>query len=581
VDLPVNTSAGLGFPSLATGDLLAFELMTYCEDGGLYHLLAVQFFESLTGTATLDGATIFTDDDFECPEGPEECPDERTYTINADFDEGVLNGVEYETAPDQLQLTTETTTFPVAWIANAGEDSLSRWDTELNVEVARYHTWFGPLGTHGAWDGAAPSRTAVDLEGNCYVANRHFDNHPAEVFKILLDGFVDRNGNSVIDTSTDANSDGTITPDEMLPMADTNGNNVIDDGEIVDERIAWVAEVGSNGALGRSLAIDGDGNIWVGLHNTREYYKISGADGSILEGPIDVNPNTPYGALVDRNGILWGASTSSNLLRLDTNNTTDVTVLDHSPYGANYGIALGRDALDNTRVYLGTYSGLTYIEYDSGTGTFSNPAALQYDVLGIATDSSGNILAGDWNTGGVTKFAPDGSVIWSAPSQGPAINRGTIVDSNDDVWLVHLEYNVLSKFAGSDGAPLGVFNTGQSPYTYSDATGLGLRTAFPTGTWTVSFDGGAPDIDWFESVILWSSDEPEGTSVTVRVRSSNDQASWSEWEDVTNGVPIVSTPPGRYLQIEVTLRINDGEVSPVLFDLTLLPGCGDGPPDGA
>ena len=60
--------------SLATGDLLAFELMTYCEDGGLYHLLAVQFFESRTGTATLDGATIFTDDDFECPAGPEDGP---------------------------------------------------------------------------------------------------------------------------------------------------------------------------------------------------------------------------------------------------------------------------------------------------------------------------------------------------------------------------------------------------------------------------------------------------------------------------------------------------------------------------
>ena len=31
----------------------------------------------------------------------------RTYTLNADFDEGILNGVQHDTVPDQLQLTVE------------------------------------------------------------------------------------------------------------------------------------------------------------------------------------------------------------------------------------------------------------------------------------------------------------------------------------------------------------------------------------------------------------------------------------------------------------------------------------------
>jgi hypothetical protein len=131
----------------------------------------------------------------------------------------------------------------------------------------------------------------------------------------------------------------------------------------------------------------------------------------------------------------------------------------------------------------------------------------------------------------------------------------------------------MTKYAGSDGTALAVVPTGRDPYTYSDATGLGLRTSFPTGTWTVVFDGLSPDLDWLEALILWSSDEPQGTSVTVRVRSSNDQINWSTWEDVSNGVDLTATPPGRYLQIEVSLRINGGEVSPVLYDLTVIPVC--------
>jgi len=235
----------------------------------------------------------------------------RTYTLDADFAEGILVNVNYTDVPDQLQLNEAATTYPVMWIANGGEDSVSKWDTNNNKELARYHTWFGSLGDHGSWAGASPSRTCVDAEGNCYVANRHFDGLPADVIKIFANEWIDRNGNGVLDTSTDINGNGTIEPGEMLPMTDTNGNNIIDDIEILDERIAWAVTIGPAGGLGRSLAIDPNGNIWLGLFNAKEYYKLSSADGSILAGPIDVtgaplNPfddHTPYGALVDKYGI--------------------------------------------------------------------------------------------------------------------------------------------------------------------------------------------------------------------------------------------------------------------------------------
>ena len=71
-----------------------------------------------------------------------------------------------------------------------------------------------------------------------------------------------------------------------------------------------------------------------------------------------------------------------------------------------------------------------------------------------------------------------------------------------------------------------------------------------------------------------STDIPEGTAIALRVRSSNDNATWSDWEDVFGG-SMSTTPPGQYLQIEVTLRINAGELSPVLYDLTALPACAE------
>ena len=57
----------------------------------------------------------------------------RTYTTCADFNEGVLSG-SIECVDDALQLSAQTTTFPVMWLANASEDSVSKWDTVANRE---------------------------------------------------------------------------------------------------------------------------------------------------------------------------------------------------------------------------------------------------------------------------------------------------------------------------------------------------------------------------------------------------------------------------------------------------------------
>lgn len=493
------------------------------------------------------------------------------YTLDAQFDGGTLNGVNHA-APNnnQLQLNTTGTTFPVLWIANAGEDTVSRIDTDKpstfiptgGCETARYRTWFQQP-VHGAWSGPAPSRTAVDIDGNVYVANRHFDGRPAEVMKILAEGGIDRNGNGKIDTSSDSNGDCQIQASEIMPMTDSNGNGIVETNEIQDERIAWIVRVGPNNGLGRSLCIGTDGNIWAGLYNSRQYYKLQASDGSILAGPVATDV-TPYGCLVDRDGTLWSADLGSYLGKLDTSIPASSPRLYHGNHGSNYGIALG-----NGKVYLANQSSRSYTQYDPVGNTFSTPAAAWTYTLGLSVDGNGDIVLG---RNPFYKFAPDGSIKWSTPNPfGTPDVRGVVPDSNNDIWAVQLSNNNVIKLRGTDGAYLGALPVGASPYTYSDASGFAARNVTtPSGIWTVVANSGAAGSQW--NKIVWNSEPqgsiPAGASITVDVRAADTLAllASAPYVTVANGASLAAFT-GQYMGIRATLKPTPGGDSPVLSDL--------------
>jgi hypothetical protein len=520
-----------------------------------------------------------------------------TYTLDGQFDLGTLQNVNHS-APnsDQLQLNLTGTGFPTLWIANAGEDTLSKFDTtQINGspgrEVARYHTWFSSgvnsvADGHSAWGGPAPSRTAVDIEGNAYVLNRHFDGRSAVLFKILANGFIDRNGNGVADTSTDANNDGVIQAGEMMPLLDNNANAIIDPSEIQDERIAWAVRVPDGvaaplrtGRLGRSLCIGTDGNLWVGLYSDATYYKVSAADGHTIIGPVSTTPTvgypnagswTPYGCLIDKNGVLWSASLGSRLGKIE--NTASNT----GPYPvsswngpSNYGIALGVGPANQTLVYLGGTS-QSYTRFDSATNTFSNPADLFFSANGVNTDGAGNILVSK-SGGGVAVFEPiNGAVVWNVGAQSGTASdsRGIMPDANNDVWQVHLGANKISKFRGTDGTALGVLPTGISPYTYSDASGFAAANiTVSTGTWTVIQDGGGAGTPWGK--VSWNALIPTGASVGAKVRTADSIAALGgqSFVDVGNGVSF--NLAGQFIEVQVRLTANNQGESPIVYDVTV------------
>ena len=67
VDLPVQGLPGLDCPDdLVAGDLLAIELAGALEDGGAYHLLGAEFFESVDGANLSGGEVFYAEEDVTC-----------------------------------------------------------------------------------------------------------------------------------------------------------------------------------------------------------------------------------------------------------------------------------------------------------------------------------------------------------------------------------------------------------------------------------------------------------------------------------------------------------------------------------
>jgi len=493
-------------------------------------------------------------------------------TDDAEWDAGVKQSVNND-APNnhQIQISTTASTFPVLWVANAGEHTMSKVDTDTDCEVARYKTWFGPV-SNFAWGGPAPSRTAVDGDGNVFVANRHFDNRPVAVLKVLLEGGIDRNGNGVIDTSSDDNGNCIIEPSEMFELTDTNGNGTLDDAELLDERVAFAVQIpNTTGHLGRSLCIAPDGNIWAGTYSTNAaYYELSPVDGSLLTGPITTGGRTNYGCVVDQDGILWSAALGSHMNVVDTNTNT---YLGFVPTSSNYGIAHA-----NGKVYLGRAGG-PYDTWDPDTGAGEpdgNPLTGTYtnlntvsSSLGVGADGDQNLVQGD---NPIRKFSgADNSMIWETPNPNNGFDtRGVVADANNNIWAINLGGNNVTKFRGTDGQFLATVPLGHSPYTYSDATGIGFQLSNPNGTFVGILDAGAPGAPWDR--VSWNNEpegaEPAGTSISLEARAADNivDLPLNPYMPLTNGTPGLGKV-GQYLQVKATLTPTDQGVSPVLADI--------------
>ncbi|MEM9191326.1 MAG: MopE-related protein [Myxococcota bacterium] len=513
------------------------------------------------------------------------------------------NSAGVDLNPDgELVLSTTRNEFGFAWIANSEDGTLTKLNTRTGAQAGEYDSVLRSA-ANGAQPpnafcvtsgpgGNCPSRTAVDLRGSVYVANRAFFNQ-GTVTKIagVETDCVDRNGNGTIETSRDLDADGVIersVPGEYLGQD--------------DECILWTVAVGASNGVPRAIAVAADGTIWVGLHDQQRVVQLRPSDGTVLnEVSLLIRGFNPYGAAIDSRGTLWLTEAGTGQILSVNTATRDVGRVERARSrelcSGSYGIAI--DSAD--RVWVAGFQCTYAFRFDPSTNAWLDVRLPDSGGgRGIAADDRGFIYMAasheffDFGAGGVgvgpeitrvTRFrANDGGdirVFGTPDNPLPGLgSTGVGLDDQRNVWLINQSSGTATKLDPNTGIAT-EYPVGSGPYTYSDFTGFALRTfTAPNGFLQTVIDGCAMGPTEWEQLRV-TADTPPGSSVEVRVRAAPTLEELAEatylgpFEDnpADLALPPGPIPPFRFLEVELTLVAGNGMQSPSVQDVSVQVNC--------
>lgn len=399
-------------------------------------------------------------------------------------------------------LTLEATEvdMSVIWIANTGENTVSKLNTNTGAELGRYRVCTNP------------SRTAVGMHGDGWIACR--DEGGAVGRIINFEGeCTDKNGNGVIDTSRDLNDDKVISTDEMY-----------DKGQ--DECLEWVVQIGSQNGdnVARALGVAKDGYGWAGLWNAKKLVKIAPENGDALQ-TIDI-PVNPYGLVIDKQGVIWVAGRGgSKLVRADP---TNGSVNSYAPNGSldPYGIALdefGRIWIANCCSFHAAWMYDPNGNVWQSVGTGARPR-------GIVSNGKGRIFVANDESNQVAVIDAINMINIGTINLGSGrFPLGMAVDVTGNIWAVNQNSSSTHKINGNSLQIIGEYPVGSSPYTYSDMTGTAFFDVIPPGWYRHRFAGttkagltgikAKTTVRWQALIIDYMA--PPGSYVKVRFRTAN------------------------------------------------------------
>ncbi len=506
-----------------------------------------------------------------------------TYTFDADFDQGASINVNHSPS-DQLQLNSVATPFNFIWVAVSSKGTIVKIDTNTGVVLGEYRT--APSGRS-----LDPSRTTVDSNGSVWATNRaEYGSIAANAIaagipaasggmgSIVHVGLaengqcVDRNGNSMIDTSTGLG--------DIRPWA--NGGGVDNLGGVStaeDECIIHYTRVNATGA--RHVSVNASNNVWVSGTGDKNFDLVNGATGSIMSQQPSVGYGG-YGGLIDGSGVIWSARP---LLRWDT--ALPLTGANGDPAGSSIGPPAsgtnwaGQGSPDSYGLCINPNNGEVWetqltgniIHQYAPNGTFLGSFAHGYNYAqGCVVDSSGHVwvahsLLGGGNT--VGHLNSTGSHLGNVTvGSGPT---GVAVDANGKIWATNYYSKTVSRIdpalAGGVGAvDLTTVDLGGLLYNYSDMTGSTLVAPPNNGTWTIVHDSLAPGQEW--GTVSWTASTPDDSMLTVSVASSELPLGPFVLAPAASGVDL-TIPNGRYLKVVVSFTRATTGVSPILYDLSL------------
>ena len=458
-------------------------------------------------------------------------------------------------------LNVDATDLSMLWVANSGNGTVSKLNTETGDEVGRYIV------------GANPSRTAVDFRGNCWVANRG-DGH---VVQIILDPqeCFDKNGDGIITSSADLNGNGTIEPTEMLSK---------EEDECVAQDLTPDAAYGGKHTA-RALAIDYKDDIWVGYWESRRMYLISASTGAVVKTVQLGTSGRPYGAAMDGDGRLFVSmrynKSASWVAIMETDPVVGPPKYVKVP-GDSYGIAV--DA--NGMVWVAGGSTQRVFWFDPGA-PIPTPATIQLNqgnTRGVAATLEGDVYVAEhqWTCKGSARYlaridADTKQLLSHVDLGGKRGPIGVTVGFGGTIWSLNQCTSTATKLDAVTGEILGEFPTGPAPYTYSDMTGYMLRAMVkPSGEFYQIYEG------WETGTTTWASLDavvltPPESAIEVSARAADSLAALetAPWVDFIGAYPFQPLPfdlkahglVGRYLQVLVRMSSKVPNSSPVLQKL--------------
>ncbi len=355
------------------------------------------------------------------------------------------------------------------WVANAGEHTVSKINTETLQEEGRYLT-------REDGDGD-PSRTSVNLAGDVVVANRY-----GGVTKFWADeaSCEDRNGDGTIQTSSGA--------DDVLPWDDEECRAWSTPFDTTNQRpVAWTPG-------DRPDSCDAStAEVWTVASTEPGFPGLGGAGGVtayLLDGQTGAIEQTlaipdfngfqfgAYGGAVDGEGNFWFSSFNlsggSQLARIDRQ-TLAVEIYDAPEGQLSYGITV--DHLG--RPWVAGVLGAGAARFEPATETWVTTEAFT-DATGIAEGPDGlwMFVATDAGVQALDLETLALGASWSSPQ----LVKGVGFDIDGYLWAVathdasapepstpafKIDVDTMTTVDSYDGLT--------EPYTYSDLTGSALR----------------------------------------------------------------------------------------------------------
>jgi hypothetical protein len=298
---------------------------------------------------------------------------------------------------------------------------------------------------------------------------------------------------------------------------------------------------------------DGSGNNWtehvISYGNTP--YDVCGAD---VDGDGDIDVVTPA---YDDDGIRWWENVDGSGINW---NQHDVT---NDFNGARSVYASDVDGDGDTDILGAALLGwaITWWENSDGAGNSWIEHSIRSNFIwAIAVYASDMDQDGDTDVLGASYYGDD-IILW---------------ENTDGLGLTWYEYVIDGDFDGARDVATADMDGDGDP----DILGAAAEDG-DISWWDVTCCVGAGELvssildteasaDW--DSIIWTSDEPSGTSIYFQVRSSTDPQYMGNWSiDITTPGSLESylNDGDRYVQYKVFLETTDPGLSPVLWDVAI------------